>query len=136
MKLVRIISAAVLGLMIATGAHAADTAVDYERVELTDPAARAIWGDYIDSYEITDPVWNSVFVAKMRTPEGDELLLSTMTTPIGCGDLDCPVRIVRNGKMVYQNSECRYMERHLLNPSMNTVFYCDDAVPTVAETKE
>lgn len=137
MKFFRVISVAIIGLMTATGSYAADTVpVDYEHVELTAPDARLVWGDYIDREEIKDPIWNNVFVAKMKTPEGDDLILSQMVTTVGCGDLECPVRILRNGKLVYENTQCRYMEKHFLNPSMNTVFYCDDAIPTVAEVKE
>jgi hypothetical protein len=136
MKLTRI--SIVLAALLAAGSAAAEGLVElpFARAEVDAPETVQIWkgfgGDYIAS---KDPNLR-VFTARTKTPEGDDLFVSQLNSPFVCGDIECPVRIVRNDTLIYDNSVCRYTEKWALNPSMRTLFACDVAVPTIEAPKE
>ncbi len=128
----------VLAALLAAGSAAAESLVDlpFARVEADAPETVQIWKGFGDNYIARKDPNLRVFTARVKTPEGDDLLISQLNSPFVCGDIECPVRIVRNDAVVYDNSVCRYTEKWALNPSMRTLFACDTAAPTIEAPKE
>lgn len=132
------LSVAMLAMLISAPAISQETRVElpFERVEADAPSTIEIWkgfgGDYIDQ---KDPNLN-IFTATLTTPEGETLQVSQLNAPFVCGDLECPIRIVRAGKVVYDDGACRYTEQFFVNPSMRTLFACSDAIPTIEVPQE
>lgn len=108
----------------------------FKREEVDAPGTVEIWGDYGDGYIATNDPDLNVFTARLKTPEGDDLVISQLNAPYVCGSDACPIRIVRNGTPVYDDGACRYIEDFTLNPSMRTLFACDTAIPTIEAPKE
>ncbi len=136
MKLTRI--SIVLAALLAAGSAVADGLVElpFARAEADAPESVKIWAGFGDNYIASKDPNLRVFTARVKTPEGDELVISQLNSPFVCGDIECPVRIVRNDSVVYDNSVCRYTEKWSLNPSMRTLFACDTAVPTIKAPTE
>ncbi|MNU45037.1 hypothetical protein D3C71_338700 [compost metagenome] len=136
MKLTRI--PIVLAALLAAGSAMADGLVQlpFARAEADAPESAKIWAGFGDDYIASKDPNLRVFTARVKTPEGDDLVVSQLNSPFVCGDIECPVRIVRNDIVVYDNSVCRYTEKWALNPSMRTLFACDAAVPTIEPPKE
>lgn len=136
MKLTRI--PIVLAALFAAGSTMADGLVDlpFARAEAGAPETTQIWKGFGDDYIATNDPNLLVFTAKVKTPEGDDLIISQLNAPFVCGDIECPIRIIRNGTIVYDSTLCRYTEQFSLNPSMRTLFACDAAVPTIDPPKE
>lgn len=95
-----------------------------------------IWKGFGDDEIVKNAEKLDVFTAKATTPAGDQILVSQLNGFTVCGDVECPVRIQLNGEIVYDGGGCRYTEDYFLNPSMNTLFMCDFAVPIVAGKAE
>ncbi|NTF17451.1 hypothetical protein G6L37_03390 [Agrobacterium rubi] len=127
------LSVALIAVLAAGSVTAQDASqgLPFAHVENDAPQTMEIWKGFDDEYLARKDTDLNVFTAKIKTPEGDELLISQFNTSFVCGDFECPLRIVRNGKIVFDNSVCRYTEKYSLNRSMNTLFACDTAVPTV-----
>lgn len=136
MKLTRI--SIVLAALLAAGSAVADGLVElpFARAEADAPESVKIWAGFGDNYIASKDPNLLVFTAKLKTPEGDDLVISQLNAPFVCGDVDCPIRIVRNGTVVYDDNACRYTEQFSLNPSMRTLFTCDAAIPTIEAPKE
>lgn len=114
--------------------HAADTTpLKFEHPAIDSAATVGIWKSYGDDEIAKNADRLDVFTARITTPEGAELIISQLNGSSVCGTEDCPVRVLRDGKLVYDDSGCRYTEDYFVNSSMNTLFMCDFAVPTVAE---
>jgi hypothetical protein len=126
--------ATAIGIMLVAGtAVAQDVGTDlpFARAPLDSPRTIEIWKGFDDEFLARKDTDLKIFTARVVTPEGDELLVSQFNTSLVCGSFECPVRIVRNGRIVFDNSVCRYTEKFFLNRTMNTLFACDQAVPTV-----
>jgi hypothetical protein len=95
------------------------------------PETLSIWKGFDDEYLTKKNPNLYVFTATVKTPEGANLTISQLNSPYVCGDVDCPIRIVRDGKLVFDDTACRYTEKFALNESMNTLFMCDRVVPTI-----
>lgn len=131
-----------LGLTIAAAMFAAiagtlqaddGTALKFEHPAIDAPETIAIWKDFGDDEIVRNADKLDVFTARATTPQGAELVISQLNGSTVCGSDECPVRILRDGKLVYDDGGCRYTEDYALNASMNTLFMCDFAVPTVVE---
>lgn len=132
-----IISGAFLAAVLGHAAIAAETLIplDFQVADQSSAETLSLWPEYEEQLRSPSPYQN-VFTAKLKTPEGDELVISQMNSPYACGDQECPVKVQRNGVTEYDNGACRYTEQFFLNESMNTLFMCDDAVPTVTLGKK
>ena len=126
------IAGAALAMLVGGHAAASDALVPTEFAvsDQFSPETLAMWPEYKEQLAEKDPMQN-VFTAKATTPEGDELVITQMNSPFACGDAECPVKVIRNGKTEFDGGACRYTEQFFLNKAMNTLFMCDDAVPTV-----
>jgi hypothetical protein len=124
--------------MLVAGAASAEGLVElpFSRAKVDAPETVEIWKGFGDNYIGSNDPNLRVFTAKLKTPEGDDLIISQLNAPFVCGDIECPIRVVRNGKLLYDNTVCRYTEKFALNPSMRTLFTCDAAVPTIEAPKE
>lgn len=132
------LSIAIMAAFVSVSAGAQEVSVElpFKRAEIDSPQTVEIWkgfgGDYI---ERKDP--NAlVFTAELTTPEGEELVVSQLNAGFVCGGMECPIRILRGGRIVYDDGACRYLEQFSLNPTMITLFACDDAIPTIETPKE
>jgi len=137
MRLKRLSTAVMAALIsVSAGAQEASVPLPFKRAEIDSPQTVEIWkgfgGDYIDR---KDP--NAlVFTAELTTPEGEKLIVSQLNSGFVCGATECPIRILRGGRIVYDDGACRYTEQFSLNPTMITLFACDDAIPTIETPKE
>jgi hypothetical protein len=130
--------AATLTIALLAGSTSAQESIELPFVHSAndDPAIIKLWEDFGDNYiKSEDPNLN-VFTATVETPEGDKLTISQLNSVRICSDADCPVRILRNEELVYDNDGCRYTEQFSLNASMRTLFMCDWAVPTISAPEE
>lgn len=127
-----------LAAMLVAGAARSDGLVElpFARADVDSPDTVEIWKGFGDDYIASKDPNLRVFTARLKTPEGDDLVVSQLNSSFVCGDFECPIRILRNGAVVYDNSVCRYTEKFALNPSMRTLFTCDSAVPAVEAPKE
>lgn len=117
------------GLLVA----ADTTPLKFEHPPIDSAEVAAVWGSYGDGEITKNADQLDVFTAHATTADQAELIISQLNGPSVCGADDCPVRVIRDGKIVYDDGGCRYIEEFFLNPSKNTLFMCDFAVPTVAE---
>lgn len=131
-------SIALLAMLAAGHAVAQDQGIplQFTHPEKDIPLVTEVWKGFDDEFLARRDTDLNIFIAKIRTPEGDELVISQFNTSHVCGDIECPIRILRNGKTVFDDSVCRYTEKFSLNQSMNTLFACDRAVPTVELPQE
>jgi hypothetical protein len=94
----------------------------------------AIWKGFGDDEIEKNADKLDVFTARAKTADNGDLVISQLNGPTVCGDNDCPVRVLRDGKLLYDGGGCRYTEEYFLNTSMNTLFMCDIAVRAISET--
>lgn len=121
-------------LCLSTPTFAEDmTPIPYAVAEADSPETQEIWKGYGDAESWKADKYLAVFTAKLKTPEGDDLTISEISSMAFCGDTQCPVRVIRNGKVAFTEMACRYNEQHMLNKSMNTIFLCDQAYPTIPD---
>ncbi len=108
-----------------------DNKVPYKEVPLSDPMLKEVWiqkGEDDTWWKLEDTS-RKAFVASFKNDLNQKIVISEWKDRYACTDESCPVRILVDGKMIYQNLVCRDFQLHTLTTNKNAVFLCDEVVP-------
>lgn len=113
--------------------------VPYKKVSLDDPVLKEIWirkGEDDYWWQLKDDT-RQTYIASFKNDKGQNVLISQWVDHYGCAEDNCPVRVIVDGNMIYQDAVCINRASHTLTGNRNAVFLCDEVIPLeLPENKE
>lgn len=115
-----------------------DRAVPYKEVDLENDDLKKIWIDP----EGTDSWWHlkddgrSTYIASFKNDIGQNVQISQWIDHYACSPTKCPVRVIVDGKKIFDDTICADRSEHTLTMNRNAVFLCDFVITLRSDDKE
>lgn len=108
---------------------ASDIDIKYEKFPLTSPEAQQIWA--AESNDATplgeEKPW--AMIAKVKVPGKKDLVVSQLFSSMHCGGMECPIKIMQEGKVINEGMACDAYEYHELSDDHEALMACDAIIP-------